>query len=68
MVKIYQENIIEALDEITPMTTIKVRSNYKFGLSETLTNLIKSRDRTLNNIKFARLACMLIQAVDILTV
>ena len=46
MVQLFTDNVTEALDEMCPIKTIKIRSNYKFGLSDNTRSLIKSRDVT----------------------
>ena len=49
-VKIFTENINTALDEIAPFKTFKIRSSYKFGLSDKTKELMKLRDLVRNKI------------------
>ena len=51
MVKTFEDNIKEALDEIAPIKNIKIKSSYKFGLSDKAKELMKARDLTRNKIK-----------------
>ena len=44
MVEIFTRNITEALDEVTPIKTFKIRSHHKFGLSDVTKELMKQRD------------------------
>jgi hypothetical protein len=53
MVNIFDKNIAEALNEVVPVKTFTVRSNHKFGLSESTKDLMKKRDKTRNAIKDA---------------
>ena len=53
MVKVFQENINEALDQIAPVKTFKVKSNHKFGLSDNTKELMRKRDRTRSRIQGA---------------
>ena len=54
MVKIYQSNVKDTLDEIAPIKTNKIRSNYKFGLSDSTRKLIADRICTRNRIRNAK--------------
>ena len=40
----------EALDEIAPMKTFTVKSEYKFGLSDRTKKLMRDRDHTRMNL------------------
>ena len=51
MVKQFESNIKEALDEVAPMKTCRIKSSYKFGLSEKTKELMRARDLTRNKIK-----------------
>ena len=51
MVEIFTRNITEALDEVTPIKTFKIRSHHKFGLSEVTKELMKQRDDARERIK-----------------
>ena len=53
-VKIFTENINTALDEIAPFKTFKIRSSYKFGLSDKTKELMKLRDLVRNKISFVQ--------------
>ena len=46
-VVLYNKAIQEALDEIAPISTFKVRSHHKFGLSDQTKALMKTRDQTM---------------------
>ena len=50
MVKEFQENITSALDQIAPIKTFTVKSNYRFGLSESTKELMQKRDNTRSKI------------------
>ena len=51
MVKTFEDNIKEALDEVAPIKNIRTKSSYKFGLSDKAKELMKARDPTRNEIK-----------------
>ena len=51
MVKTFEDNIKEALDEVAPIKNIKIKSSYKFGLSDKAKELMKARDVTRYKIK-----------------
>ena len=53
MVKIFDDNISAALNVVAPAKTFTIRSNHKFGLSDSTKDLMKKRDRTRNAIKNA---------------
>ena len=53
MVKIFDENVRAALDEVAPVKSFTIRSNHKFGLSDSTKDLMKKRDHTRNSIKNA---------------
>ena len=53
MVKAFDKNIKAALDLASPLKSFKIRSNYRFGLSENTKELMKKRDKTRNAIKNA---------------
>ena len=50
MTEKFAETVEEALDEIAPIKTFKVRSFHKFGLSDRTKELMKARDQTRLNI------------------
>ena len=54
MVDIFTKNIDEALDEVAPIKSFKVKSNYKFGISLETKKLMRQRDNTIENIKKAQ--------------
>ena len=43
MVEVFNRNIKNALDNAAPLKTFKIRSNYRFGLSENTKELMKKR-------------------------
>ena len=49
----FTKNTNEALDEVAPFKTFKIKSQYKFGLSEETKKLIYKRDRTRSSISKA---------------
>ena len=51
MVEIFNKNIEEALDEVAPVKTFIIRSQYKFGLSDDTKKLMHDRDVTRGSIK-----------------
>ena len=53
MVTAFDRNIQEALDQVAPIRTFKIKSNYRFGLSEGVKDLMKKRDKTRANISKA---------------
>ena len=53
MVEIFTQNVTEALDEITPMKTFKIKSHHKFGLSEVAKEIMRQRDKSRGKIKNA---------------
>ena len=53
MVEIFSRNIEEALDEVAPIKTFTIRSQYKFGLTDSTKNLMHDRDVTRGRIKNA---------------
>ena len=53
MVEVFNENIKKALDLAAPVKTFKIRSNHRFGLSDSTKELMKKRDRTRNSINKA---------------
>ena len=53
MVKIFSKNIEGALDEIAPIKTFTIRSQYRFGLSDNTKKLMHDRDCTRGKIKNA---------------
>ena len=53
MVEIFTNNINESLDEVAPLKSFIVKSNYRFGISPETKNLMKSRDETRAKIKQA---------------
>jgi hypothetical protein len=50
MTEKFAKTVEEALDEIAPIKTFKVRSFHKFGLSDRTKELMKARDQTRLNI------------------
>ena len=52
-VKIFTQYIEEALDEVAPIKSFTVKSNYKFGLSEKTKKLMISIDDTRKSISKA---------------
>ena len=52
-VKLFTTFIDAAMDEIAPIKTFTVKSNYRFGLSENIKKLMKQRDVTRSNISKA---------------
>ena len=50
-VRIFTNNINEALDEVAPIKNFKIKSSYKFGLSDKTKELMRIRDHTRNQIK-----------------
>ena len=68
MVDIFNANVLSALDEIAPIKTFKIRSNHRFGLSESTRELMKKRDKTRNEIRTAatKEAAILIKQYKIL--
>ena len=44
MVENFDNLMQEALDEVAPLKTFKIRSHHKFGLSEHTKKLMKKRD------------------------
>ena len=50
-VKVYNRMITEALDEVAPIKTFKVKSQYKFGISDSTKVLMAKRDDTRKKIK-----------------
>ena len=53
MVAIFNKNIEDALDEVAPVKTFLIRSQYKFGLSVDTKELMHKRDVTRGSIKNA---------------
>ena len=45
--------ISEALDELAPVKSFTIKSNYKFGLSDKVKDLMKERNKVRNNLKSA---------------
>ena len=52
-VRQFTKNIEEALDEIAPMKTFAIKSQYKFGLSQETKDLMKKRDQLRKNLSTA---------------
>ena len=50
MVDIFDKNAALALDEAAPMKSFTVRSNHRFGLSDSTKDLMKKRDKTRKEI------------------
>ena len=50
MVEAFNSNIMKALDLAAPEKTFKIRSNYRFELSESTKELMKKRDKTRSSI------------------
>ena len=53
MVSEFTTNVTQALDQIAPMKSFTIRSNHRFGLSDSTKELMKKRDHTRNSIKGA---------------
>ena len=53
MVDIFDTNVALALDEVAPVKKFTVRSNHRFGLSDSTKDLMKKRDKTRNEIRKA---------------
>ena len=53
MVTIFTENINRALDSVAPVKTFTIRSNHKFGLSDSTKELMKKRGKTRFDIQKA---------------
>ena len=49
--EIFTNLINKSLDEVAPFSTITIRSNYKFGLSEKTKEIMKKRDAARTMIK-----------------
>ena len=49
----FTENINRALDSVAPVKTFTIRSNHKFGLSDSTKELMKKRDTTRKSIQSA---------------
>ena len=54
MAKELTEIVNRALDEIAPVKTFQIRSNYKFGLSEATKDTMKKRDQARSQIRTAK--------------
>ena len=50
MVKVYQKNIDEALNEVAPVKSFTIRSQYRFGLSDATKQVMHDRDVTRGKI------------------
>ena len=46
MVRIFTDNVNRALDKVAPVKTVTIRSNHRFGLSDSTKELMKKRDKT----------------------
>jgi hypothetical protein len=53
MVARFNKNVALALDRVAPVKSFKIRSNHRFGLSESTKDLMKKRDSTRNSINKA---------------
>ena len=53
MVAGFNKNVENALNEVAPVKTFKIRSNYRFGLSDSTKELYKRRDHTRGKISTA---------------
>jgi hypothetical protein len=53
MVRIFNDNVKAALDSVAPVKTFAIRSNHRFGLSESTKDLMKKRDRTRHSVQKA---------------
>ena len=53
MVTVFNKNIEMALDEVAPVKTFTIRSNHRFGLTDSTKELMKKRDFTRGQIKSA---------------
>ena len=50
----FNANIAKALDQVAPIKTFKIRSNHRFGLSDSTTELMRKRDKTRGSISKAK--------------
>ena len=50
MVAQFNKNVALALDRVAPVKSFKVRSNHRFGLSESTKELMRNRDSTRHSI------------------
>ena len=55
MVEIFNKNIEDSLNELAPVKTFSIRSQYKFGLSGDIKKLMQDRNVTRGRIKKANL-------------
>ena len=46
MVEVFNKNVQVALDKCAPVKTFKIRSNHRFGLTESTKDLMTKRDQT----------------------
>ena len=53
MVAMFDAKILAALNEVAPVKTFVVRSQHRFGLSDSTKELMKKRDKTRGAIKNA---------------
>ena len=53
MVRVFDQNIQTALDQVAPVRSFKIRSNHRFGLSEEVKELMRKREKTRAEIRGA---------------
>jgi hypothetical protein len=53
MVEVFAANINRALDKVAPIKDFTIRSNHRFGLSDSTKKLMKQRDKTRSMIQRA---------------
>jgi hypothetical protein len=53
MVRVFDQNIQTALDQVAPVRSFKIRSNHRFGLSEEVKELMRKREKTRTEIRGA---------------
>ena len=46
MVSVFNNNVENALNEVAPVRTFTIRSNHRFGLSDSTKELMQKRDQT----------------------
>ena len=53
MVAVFNANIEKALEHVAPVKTFKIRSNHRFGLSDSTKELMRKRDKMKGSISEA---------------
>ena len=51
MVRLFTDKVNRALDRVAPVKTFTIRSNHRFGLSDSTKELMKKRDKTRRSIQ-----------------